>query len=218
MRMMRRDPELASLRRRACAGGVDATCLLGGVVVTVGGMLAWDKLRDTSHGAGLESALKRWAGAAELPRWRRARWALGLGTAVAERNWRSPGMRLMGIHRADARTGGPVTVRSALIRHLVGSGISRLVSRRLLTPRLERQQAELQGLQADVDAARRQHPDDPHAQQRAIMEVYQGSGVGLRSCCWIPVVFAVINDLIILFTPRHQSPADWAAGVVVVRH
>ncbi|MBV9820319.1 MAG: hypothetical protein JOZ07_18460 [Solirubrobacterales bacterium] len=45
--------------------------------------------------------------------------ALGLVAAVAARNWRGPGQRLLGIRRIDARTQGPVTVRSALTSRLV---------------------------------------------------------------------------------------------------
>jgi hypothetical protein len=69
--------------------------------------------------------------------------------------------------RADVHTGGPVTVRSALIRHLVGWGVVRLASRRLLLlPRIGRIQAQMQALHEDVEAARQQHPDDRQAEAR----------------------------------------------------
>jgi hypothetical protein len=38
------------------------------------------------------------------------------GLAVANRNWRSPGFRVVGLRRVDARTRGPIRVRSGLIR------------------------------------------------------------------------------------------------------
>jgi hypothetical protein len=47
--------------------------------------------------------------------------------------------------------------------------------------------------------------------------VYRATGVNLTSCCWMPFIPAVINAVIILGTPRHQSSADWIAGIVVVR-
>jgi hypothetical protein len=38
------------------------------------------------------------------------------GLGVANRNWRGPGFRLVGLRRVDARTRGPISVRSGLIR------------------------------------------------------------------------------------------------------
>jgi hypothetical protein len=138
-------------------------------------------------------------------------------TAVSRRNWRSPGMYLMHIRRADVRTGGPVTVRSALIRHLAGWGTTRLVSRRLLVPRLERQHAQAQAIQGKLEAARRQHPEDPQARQQAIMQVYRDAGASPTNCCWMPFIPTVINVLVMLATPRHQSAPDWLAGIITVR-
>jgi hypothetical protein len=44
--------------------------------------------------------------------------AASLPLEIRLRNWRSPGMRALGLRRADARTGGPVSVRRALVRRV----------------------------------------------------------------------------------------------------
>jgi hypothetical protein len=207
---------LASLGRRARAGCIDAACLLGSMAGGMGAMLVWDTVRDGGHVTGLEHTLERWSALTQSPRWRRAGSALAVGSAVGLRNWRSPGMRVMGIHREDVRAGGPVTVRAALICHVAGQARGRLVKRVLLVPRYERYQEEVRALGDDVEAIRRQHPDDAGAQQRAIQAVYREAGVNPLSCCWPAFVPAVIDVLVTLSTPRHQSSADWIAGIVVV--
>ena len=136
------------------------------------------------------------------------------GCTIGLRNWRSPGMRRVGIHEEDIRAGGPVTVRAALIRHLAGQARGRLV-KRLMAPTFERHQEQMRALDDDVEAARRQHPDDREAQQQAIHAVSRDAGVNPLSCCWPAFVPAVIDVLVTLATPRHQSPAPWIAGIVV---
>jgi hypothetical protein len=44
-----------------------------------------------------------------------AAWSPSSGLVVAERNWRGPGFRVVGVRRVDAQTGGAVSVRSALL-------------------------------------------------------------------------------------------------------
>lgn len=216
MPITQRDPELASLGRRLCAGCIDAACAVGGGAAFIGAVAVWTTLRGGGEGEGLEDAMERFPRFAESLGWKRVEPVLALTSAVSRRNWRSIGMYLMHIRRADLRTGGPVTVRSALIRHLAGWGVSRLLSRRLIQPRLKRHQAQAQALQGEVDAAYRRHPDDPQARQQAITQVYRAAGVNPASCCWMPLIPAAVNVLVILGTRRHQSPADRIAGIVLV--
>jgi hypothetical protein len=92
-----------------------------------------------------------------------------------------------------------------------------VLMRRLTGPRFERHQAQMQAVQGDVDAARHAHPDDKVAQQQAIMQVYRDAGVNPASCCWWPLAGLTLDVVVVLATPRHQSVADWIAGIVVVR-
>jgi uncharacterized RDD family membrane protein YckC len=216
MRFSRRQPELASLGRRLGAGCIDVSCVIGAIAVPMGGALIWSRARHGDAWRVVEHAQQRVTAWGETLGWQRAEPVRSFATAVNRRNWRSPGMYLMHIRRADVRTGGPVTVRSALIRHLAGWGAWRLVSRRLVLPRLLRQQERMRALHADVEAVSRQHPDDPQARQQAIMQIYHDARATPTNCCWMPLVPCVISGLVILSTPRHQSLADWVAGIVVV--
>jgi len=217
MRITQRDPELASLGRRMCSTGIDLACVACATGGMVGGGLLWDRIRRGQMWKGMDGIEERVTRFQESLGWRRVQPVLAFATAVSRRNWRSVGMYLMDIRRADVHTGGPVTVRSALIRHLVGWGVVRLASRRLLLPRIGRIQAQMRALHKDVEAARQQHPDDRQAEQQAIRQIYQNADVNPTSCCWLPLLPVIINGLVMLATPRHQSPADWLAGIVTVK-
>jgi hypothetical protein len=210
------DREFASVGRRLGAACIDVTCVLVAMAGVMGGRLLWDKRRPGDVFKDLEDLLERWNRFTETPRWRRAGPVLSVVGTVGLRNWRSPGLRVMGIHREDVRTGGPVTMRSVLTRELAGRARGRLM-RRLTGPRFERHQAQVQALQGDVEAARRKHPDDKVAQQQAIMQVYRDAGVNPASCCWWPLAGITLDVVVVLATPRHQSVADWIAGIVFVR-
>ena len=217
MRITQRDPELASLGRRMCSTGIDLACVACATDGMVGGGLLWDRIRRGQAWNGMDGIEERVTRFQESLGWRRAQPVLALTSAISRRNWQSLGMYVMHIRRRDGRTGGPVTGRSALIRHLVGWGVVRLVSRRLLLPRIGRIQAQMQALHKDVEAAREQHPDDQQGEQQAIRQIYQNADVNPTRCCWMPLLPAIINGLVMLATPRHQSPADWLAGIVTVK-
>jgi hypothetical protein len=205
---------LASPGRRVCAALIDGTCLLGGFAAASGAAVVWAKQRDGSTSQALTDAMERWTAFAKTRR--RAGPILSVASAVGLRNWRSPGMRLTGIHREDVRSGGPVTVRGALTRELAGQAHRRVV-KVLIGPRLERHQARVQAIQPKVDAARREHPDDTAAEQRAIRQAYRDAGVNPAGYCGAPLVALSAEWLVMLSSPRHQSVVDWVAGIVMVR-
>jgi len=217
MRITQRDPELASLGRRMCSEGIDLACVVCATGGMVGGGLLWDKIRRGQAWKGMDGIEERVTRFQESLGWRRVQPVLALTSAISRRNWQSLGMSVMHTRRRDVRTGGPVTVRSALIRHLVGWGVVRLVSRRLLLPRFGCIQAQMQALHTDVEAARQEHRDDRQAEQQAIRQIYQNADVNPTSCCWMALLPAITNGLVMLVTPRHQSPADWLAGIVTVK-
>jgi hypothetical protein len=217
MRVMRRDPELASLSRRLCSGCLDASWIVGLMAGTLGATIVWDKVRERGALEGLTHRLERWTAFTGSPRWQRAGPVVSVIWAVGMRNSRSPGMRVMHIRRADAHTGGPVTARAALVSHVVGQAQSRLV-KRMAAPRRERHEAQIRAIQDEIDAARRQHPDDSAAQQQAVTAVYRAKGVTPFGAC-SPAMFApaVLGVAVTIATPRHQAPSHWIAGIVTVR-
>jgi hypothetical protein len=204
------DPQLASLGRRVLAAGIDATCILSAIAAALAATVSWGWRKDDE--AGRLAPLKRWNEWAKSPAWRCA----ALAYAVGLRNWRTPGMRLTRLRRVDARTGGPVTVRRALTRHLAEQARG-AVNKRWLTSWQSRTRAPVDALKDDVKAAHRAHRGDPEAQQQAVMDIYAAAGVNPSARCWQLMVPVAAEALVTLCGPRHRSPYDWIAGIVVVR-
>lgn len=118
----------ASLRRRLAAKGLDAVV----VVIPMIGIVAGVAALYPAYAERLERSprLPRWS---ELPRtWLVGLWLVSSAEAVRGRNSRMLGARVMGLRRADARTGGPVSIRSALIHTLVTTALGQL-TRRILS-------------------------------------------------------------------------------------
>jgi RDD family len=130
--------ELASLRRRAAAAAIDfcveSAPLIAGSFAVARAYTSYLQRRGAD------------ARRIRLPdpsrRWQVAVWVLTTAGAVPVRNSLGPGARIMRLRRVDARTGGPVSVRSALIRSLVRTGCLRLVSHLPLAPRDEPPRAQ----------------------------------------------------------------------------
>lgn len=153
--------------------------------------------------------------AQSMARWR---WALHVPyclIVVRIRNLRTPGMRLMRTRRADARTGGPVTVRSAIVSYAVSTAWSEL-GRRLYRGADARDRERQTQVQAEVQEIQRRHAGDREAMERAIAECYSERSYN----CMRPAVrrlpLAMLPLLPILWTERRQTAADWLAGIVVV--
>jgi uncharacterized RDD family membrane protein YckC len=194
-------PELtiASPGRRIAAHALDiAICMSGGGLVLAAAGKAFHSERD------------------ELPpRWWHALEIAGHVTAVPTRNWRSPGWQLLGLRRVDAHTGGPVGVRSALIRDAV-SAAERALSRPLLRRAWRRSSERTAELQPRIDELKRAHADDSVALQRALMELYKDEKLNpLAPCLWGLAGTSVLR-LLALWSPRRQTLPDRLAGLVVV--
>jgi uncharacterized RDD family membrane protein YckC len=209
---MAAEPELniAPIGRRVVAGLINGAIFGTSAVVGLGVSLTEERWPDAySRLVPLGRVVKRAADFMNAPAWRRV--AIGLTDAVVLRNRPSPGARLVGIRRADARTGGPVSVRSAATRYAAKEAQAQLVK-----PLALHQVKRAQGLQGAVEEARQRHPDDEVAASRATMEVYKHHDVNPLGCLWV-LVPAALNALVMLSVPRHQSLVDWVAGIVVVR-
>jgi hypothetical protein len=109
------------------------------------------------------------------------------GLAIAGRNWRSPGFRLIGLRRVDAHTGGVVTVRSALVGVLFDQAWQ-AAWRPLFTSRVKRHQTRLRALAPQLRAVQRKYRGDPEARSRALAEFYQSNPVNpAGGCGWLAV-------------------------------
>jgi hypothetical protein len=103
-----------------------------------------------------------------------AAWSPSSGLVVAERNWRGPGFRVVGVRRVDAQTGGAVSVRSALLGVLFDQ-VWQAVTRSLFRTQ---------------------------ARQRRVGELYQANDVNpLAGCSW-QLARAVISQLILALGSR----------------
>jgi hypothetical protein len=140
---------------------------------------------------------------------------LGQAAAVPARNWRGPGSRLLGTRMADARTGGPVTIRSALILHLV-SAIEKEAARPLTRRAVERMNAQSAALRPRMDEIRRATAGDEQAEQKAMMDLVKAEGVNPVAGCLPPLAAGFAFTLPALWSPRHQTLRERLAGVVVI--
>lgn len=197
------------LRVRLLAGGVDVALILtaGGVIGAA--TVKWTDGPLTERG---------WRVFTEMVTPRRVRafgWAVRLASLPA-RNRRGPGKALVGIRTVDARTGGPVTLRSAVISQVVELARERLVGRvRAPTMRRhERRQAEARRRVQEVQAA---HAGDPETIQAATLQAYRDTKVNCLAPLATGLPVSLVMPLTALLSPRRQTVADQLAGIVVVR-
>jgi hypothetical protein len=157
----------------------------------LGGQKAWTRHYLRSCGAAME--------------WR----------SISRRNTRSYGSRRMGIRCADARTSGRIALRSALLAHVSGAGISWL-AKEPFRGAIARNRARAVELQPEIDRLKEQYASDEHAQQREIMNLYKRRNVSpVRSCA--PLAAPIVAQLLpALLSPRHQSLPERIAGIVWV--
>lgn len=87
---------------------------------------------------------------------------VGFTMAVVRRNRQTYGQRLMGIRRASAIDGGPVTVKSAIIHH-VACRILVVAGSQAAQPAVKRHRERLKALYPEFAAIRREHAEDPGA-------------------------------------------------------
>lgn len=91
---------------------------------------------------------------------------------------------MIGLRRVDARTGGPVSVCSALIGQVFDQAW-RAATKPPFDSQTQRRQDRLSALESQVKALKRQHPGDPQAHHRAVMELYEANDVNpFAGCGW----------------------------------
>jgi uncharacterized RDD family membrane protein YckC len=201
MPTMRADPDVASIPRRALAGTVDGVLLV----------LGW--------GGGVAAIVWRRGSGAWAPPDRRAVTALGWamrGAALLLRNRRTPGQRLLGIRRVDARTGGPTSLEAAIVRQVCDYGLKLLW--RPATRRVSERQAE-----RSAEATRRiaefraTHAGDTARIQEETMAIYRETGTSCVPSLLTGIVAGWAMPLTALGSRRRQTIADRVSGIVFVR-
>lgn len=219
--------EIAPLWRRVVARLLDAAAFLI-PVLPAGAGVGWLYDRYRRRRATGDEASDPFD-APEFPFFRRVgestAWRLGFVAAllpveVAIRNWRTPGDRTMGLRRVEARTGEPMSVRSALIKVAVQTA-SRELSRWILRPLHQRSSERVRGLKAELKEAREIRAGDREAQKRAMAEVLKRSEVRPSSSCSRGVLGGMLSSLPLqlpaLWSARNQTLPERIAGIVTVR-
>jgi hypothetical protein len=192
---------VASLRLRLLAALVDAAIVIGGMAgvggVGIAGVVAYARVRGDKDEKDGDEQDERSATQCtprefrQSPELSAALSGASAGLAVASRNWRGPGFWVVGLRRVDARTGGIVSVRSALIGVLFDQAWQAATTR-LFGSRAQRQRDRVSALGPQVRAVERKYADDPGARRRAVREFYKANDVNpLAGWGWLlagPVV------------------------------
>jgi hypothetical protein len=230
---------VAALRLRLLAALVDAAVVIGGLAAVVGlviaGVVAHGRIRgpDDEHecddAEGQEARNQDAEGedeASEIPyaaqefrpslQAQAALWGAGAGVAVAGRNWRGPGFRVVGLRRADAQTGGFVSVRSALIGLLFDQAWQ-AATRPLFRSRVQRRPDRISGHSRELRSLERKYADDPQARQRAETEFYKANAVNPFAGCGRQFAGLVTTQLVLaLASPGGRTIRDRITGTTVV--
>jgi hypothetical protein len=208
-----RDPGVASLPRRAAAGAIDVLVMGGGLVGVAGAIGA---ATAKWYSDGQPGWMARWT---EGDGWARPWLVDGLRSLeLTGRNWRSPGMRAAGLRRVDARTRGPVSIRSAFVGLLAQTGAER-ISRALGQPGTERARVRRLAANDEIERMRASRPnEDP--KQLIIDAAAIRQRHGASTCSWMlprMVVRVAVEQLPALWSRRRQTLTERLAGTVVVR-
>ena len=211
--------EIASLRRRFAASLIDAGVFLLPMALEGGGAawlyMAYLRRRDGEEDSEPDFAERAPFGRLAEPRWQVMMWVATAPLEIALRNWRSPGARAMGLRRVDARTGGPVSVRSAVTRKAVETA-ARELNRRVDRPFQRRFTERVEAMQAEMREARRAQAGDRDARERAAAEVLRRHHVRPWGPCGRGLLGLVPRYLPALWSPRNQTLTDRVAGILVV--
>jgi uncharacterized RDD family membrane protein YckC len=184
--------EPARFRERFVAGLIDsgsAIGLLGGAAAAA--LQAW-RPQALERLGRLTRAAERWGAWMNSPRGQRTNAVVGVLCTVGMRNTRTPGMRVMHIRRVDARTGGPVSLRSALRRAAFQQAWS-AGTKRVTRPRFDHWKARAEA--TDSGEGRLLDP----------------------GCCGAVLVVWALQELPVALTSRRQNLVDWVAGTMVAR-
>jgi hypothetical protein len=130
-------------------------------------------------------------------------------------------MRVAGIQMVDARSGGPVSIRSAVIGAAVDAAWRRLISRLTgpLKAHAEDARRRREALEPQLKELLAPHAGDHAAQMRIREEFYNAHGIRSideSDCLW-GVMAGLLMPLTALVSPRRQTLRHRLAGTLVIR-
>lgn len=219
---------LAPLWRRSVAWLIDVWNVLAVGTAGIGGVVSGAVLigeaaeRNDRFGRWLEHAILKTGhpdgSRFELAaRWGPALFGIGLTDAILRRNRRTYGQTVMRISRADASTGGPVTIRSAIARYVASALISAL-KKRTTAPLEQRHRDALKSLRPEIAELARKHPDHQLAFWRGVWTLSRERGADPFTAVKVSTAAQVAAHFVcVLLAPKRQGVADLLAGTVTVR-
>jgi hypothetical protein len=202
------DRSVAPLRLRMVAGLIDVV-----VGSAIAGGVGWLALLCAAPAGEREARMTAFCADPRVVQ------AIQFGTPVAEvlaYRLTSPGSRIVGMRRVDARTGGSPSLRSAVVRSGLHAALT-LGLHRLNRPhreRLLRHSAELKARLATVAA---EFPDDPEARDRVGAEIGRRGMRGCATAILPSFALGLMQPLTALLSPRRQTVIDRLAGVAFAR-
>ena len=215
--------EIAPLGRRSVARAIDAVVFLVPAALAAAGVGAlyvtyrrWRGGEDDDPLAFDEHQFPLFRRLGQSPARRVGFRVAWVPIEVRMRNWRSPGDRAMGLRRVDARTGGPVSVRSALVSGAVRTAWSEL-DRLVQRPSQRRFEERRRFVKAELSEARGYHEGDPEAQKRAMFEVAKRYPLRPWTWCARGSLGSLPLYLPAPWSARHQTVPERIAGIVTVR-
>lgn len=228
---------MAPLRVRALATVIGLGVLLGGLGALIGGLVGLVRMgalrrlgaTTVAHAAGqrLERVIERRTDRIvsrvderrpqASTRTRVALETFSLATGLRLRNYRPPTWRLLGLRKVDVRSGGPVTVRSAVIAMAI-QRVRKEALGRVLAPGQRRAQERQADAAPRVQGALREHHGDPEAQQEALRAIYEEHGIRPYATARrvaLYVAATTLTDVPCLWLTGRSLP-DLVAGTAVV--
>lgn len=218
-------PEVAPIRRRLLAGTLDIVSVLvvfGAWLMT----LVWRTKRREVEAVSDETEtaprLRRMAHFVQSWPVRRGLWVTSVLSRIWLRNMRSFGSRTAGIQVVDAQTGGPVSVRSAVIGAVVDSAWRKLAVGQLTArpkARAEASRARRRALEPQLKEILRQHAGD-HTEQAKIREEFYKTN-GIRSADEAQLLWGIAGGVLMpltsLLSTRRQTIQQRLSGTLVIR-
>ena len=203
--------ELAPISRRFGADVIDGVVFLlafGGIMVAVTKLFIRSAKRESAQNL-LQQTNSR------ADQFRRASWIWSFCGPGLTRNWRSPGKRAMHIRRVDAPSGGPITLRSALVASCVAT-TWKLLGAAVFRPLDRQRDQSAQTLRAQMQLIQEQYDDDSREQQERMEAAARTHGVSCLKplVCRLPLIVGPL--LPALWSERNQTLTEFLAGTVTV--
>jgi len=214
--------QVASLRARLLATLLGAAVVILGIAAAIGlgagGAHAYARVRGTDDKREADPdededrprEFPRRAGELlQAPPVRAALWGASAGLAVAGRNLRGPGFRVVGLRRVDARTGGAIGVRSAVVGFLFDRA-QHATAGLLFRYRMSELAPKLQEIE-------RTHANDSQAHQEALAELYRANALRPTVTCGWTLVGPILTQLVLAIGIRDgRTVRDRLTGTIVV--